>query len=117
MKKIIYFFFVAGILLVSNAKAGQESNNKASIHPMFKKLLVMYPREAPVVNPRIPRISPEQALVLFRNKKAEIFSVGGSAHSHKFYGIHSVPESKSWDPGVIKKINSIKNKYVLVYCA
>ena len=104
MKKII---IVAMIILSPTILMAKS--NKNYIHPTFKTLLQMYPRNHKIVNPMVPRISAEHAYNLYITSKAILCAAGSIAHKAEIKGMHRIPDNNGYKSAAyIKKLKRMQ---------
>ena len=116
MKKTLFVLTTAVLLLPILAEVDSNTKSKNLIHPSFAVLLKMYPRNKPIINPQVPRISARVAYSLYLKGAAVFFSAGNLAHAHMVPGTFPLPEGKETSPPIIRKIKSIKDKPIIVFC-
>jgi hypothetical protein len=91
-----------------------QPNTTEVIHPYNKLLLQNYPRPFKMRFPEVPRILPEQALVLFQQAKAFFVHVGTDGGN--------VPGCMHIGENMVHKVNLEKlfkiadNKFIILYC-
>jgi hypothetical protein len=116
MKKTLFIFATAILVFPILAEVDSNTKSKNYIHPSFALLLKMYPRSKPIINPQVPRISAQVAYPLYLNADAVFFSAGNLAHAHMVPGTIPLPEGKETSPSIIRKLKSIKEKPIILFC-
>ena len=111
MKKNITAILIVIFLIGSTNPAVSAGKKKRSIHPSFKSLLINYPREKPIVNPEIARISAKTAFNYYRSQKAIFIAAGQMAIKASLPG--AIPLTKIKNPDALKKF---KDKLIIIFC-
>lgn len=112
--------WVYGTLLIAFLvffMADTAAAKKQKIHPSFKQLLQMYPRANPIHAPEVPRISPRDALALYKTNQAVFIEIiNDSGKSHGVYGAAALRFHDATKKSVVRKLKSIKKKYIVFFC-
>lgn len=116
MKRLSIALMAILVILSGVMEVSSDTRRKTYIHPTFAALLRIYPRNKPILNPQVPRISPQLAYNLYLQNKAVFFSTGNLAHGHNIPGTYPLPEGKEMQDSIIRKVKRIKNKYIILYC-
>ena len=115
--KHIMISIMSGLLIIACViEVYSQTKRKARIHPTFSALLKTYPRNKPILNPEVPRISAKIAHNFYLANSAVFFSTGNLAHNHKIPRTYALPEGKETHNSIIKKVKRIKNKIIILYC-
>ena len=115
MKKLpIIVFFIISFALVIGVRA-TEAEQK--MHPTFKTLLELRPRDGPIIAPSIPRITPNQAYNLLMQGKAILIEAGPpDGQGHGIVGAQFVQYDDKLNPGLIDGLKQINDKLIILFC-
>lgn len=102
----LVLFFIAG-------RGESSAGKRVSIHPSFQALLVMYPRNVQIVNPQVPRISPQTALNYYGSGRAIFIAAGGGAIQAGLPGAISLTSRLQRDPSRLLKL---RDKLIIIFC-
>lgn len=100
-------------LVLSLVLVGTASGQSAAIHPSFQALLKTHPRNKPIVNPQVPRISPRAALAYYGSRKAIFIAAGQGAIKAGLPGAINLTQTLKSDPSRLTKVKGI---LIIIFC-
>lgn len=113
VRKPIASLIIFSILTCPAVSATQSAGSATYIDPNFRQLLIHHPRNKPVINPSVPRISPAAALILYKSGKAIFIAAGQMAIKANLPGAIPLTEKLRLDPSPLKKVGNIP---IVMFC-
>ncbi|MBN1567570.1 MAG: hypothetical protein JXA73_06965 [Acidobacteria bacterium] len=112
IKNILLLLLLCGSVAQCQLFA-QGATSANSIEPNFRRLLITYPRKASIVNPMVPRISPQAALSLYKSGKGVFIAAGQGAIQANLPGALSLTEELRLNPSLLKVP---KDRLIVLFC-
>lgn len=104
---------ILGALVFSLVVGGGAAGKRVAIHPSFMALLKMHPRNAPIVNPQVPRISARAALGYYGSGKAIFIAAGEGAVKAGLPGAINLTQKLTRDPS---RLTRLKGILIIIFC-
>ena len=112
-KYFIFIFLFLPLACLTGSSVGAEEK-KVYIHPSFELCLKLHPRDDEIINPMVPRISPESANVLYDTGGGIFIAAGANAINAKLPGAIPLRRSLELDPSRLRRF---KGKFIILFCS